>query len=413
MIEIDMMNTDTLYPTFPKRLKVLFYAVNGIGLGHLTRLLAIAKKLKINFPDSDLLFITSSDADNILSKEGIPYVHLPSKTVVGQSGTLTYRKMGRLYNALVNAVYDNFQPHILVVDTMVTGSFHDLLNILRFGNCFKVFVHRARKIEAYEQSVIQAQRFYNLVIAPHYKNAEIIPMPIGFDVPLFWAGPIMLTNKENAEERESLRKRLNVTNEENLVFISLGGGGDASNEQTLLSVFNVLSNFSENIKILLAEGLLSNTTVIRQVIDKNIWLKNKIIRLSEYPVANLFNALDLAISGAGYNTFHELLYFGIPSIFIPKVRGYDDQLARAKMAESKNACLVCEEDENFEINFYSKWQELENVEKQKKLKENCLQLIPNNYADQAAKAILSELNEWYKEDLLIIEENKDDENTSK
>jgi UDP-N-acetylglucosamine:LPS N-acetylglucosamine transferase len=41
-------------------------------------------------------------------------------------------------------------------------------------------------------------------------------------------------------------------------------------------------------------------------------------------------ALDFAISATGRNTFNELLACGIPAIFIPKVRGYDDQYRRAK-----------------------------------------------------------------------------------
>ena len=403
------METGQTYQTFPKRLKILFYAVNGIGLGHLTRLLAMAKKIKANHPESDLLFITTSDADNILSKEDIPYVHLPSKTVVGQSGTLTYRKMGRLYNSLVNAVYDNFQPHVLIVDTMVTGSFHDLLNILRFGNSFKIFIHRVRKAEAYEQSMVQAQRFYDLVIAPHFKNSEVIPMPLGFSIPLYWSGPIMLVDKENAESREEIRNRYNIGENQLLLFISLGGGGDVSNRQTLMSIFNVLAASAENIKIILAEGLLSSSIMIREIIEKNISLKDKIIRTNDFPIAQIMYGVDMAISGAGYNTFHELIYFGIPTIFIPKTRGYDDQAARANAAALKGACLVCEEDENFEINFFSQWKELNNNMRQKEIKKNCLELIPANYADQTAKMILSTLNEWFKEDEIISSGNTKEE----
>ncbi|MBC8109473.1 MAG: hypothetical protein H7Y04_00275, partial [Verrucomicrobia bacterium] len=235
-----MMTADS--QTFPKRLRVLLYAVNGIGLGHLTRLLAIARQIKKAEPDTDLLFITSSDADNLLSKENIPYIHLPSKTVASQSETLTFRKMGRLYSALVNPVFDIFQPHILIVDTMVTGSFQDLLNGLRFGNCFKVFIHRSRKIESYDQNSIQAQRFYDLVIAPHYKNTEIIPMPVGFDIPLYWAGNIMLIEKPEAFTREKVRKEFNIAEHELLMLISLGGGGDASNFHTLQMVLTLVKS---------------------------------------------------------------------------------------------------------------------------------------------------------------------------
>jgi UDP-N-acetylglucosamine--N-acetylmuramyl-(pentapeptide) pyrophosphoryl-undecaprenol N-acetylglucosamine transferase len=371
----------------PKRLRVLLYAVNGLGLGHLTRLLAIAKNIILLNPDSDLLFISSSDGDNLLSKEGIPYIHLPSKMVASQSETLTSRKMGRLYSSIVNSIFDIYQPHILLVDTMVTGSFHDLLNILRFGNCLKVFVHRSRKIESYQQSAIQAQRFYDLVIAPHYQKTEIIPMPVGFDVPLYWAGNIMLINKEQAHPREKVREELSVSENQTLVFVSLGGGGDESNLQTLQSVLTLLRPY-ENIKILFAEGLLSENTVLYNWLADHPDINSQLVKTHVYPIAQYLKGIDLAISAAGYNSFHELLYFGVPTIFVPKPRGYDDQLMRVKQAVLKGACLLCEEDDYFEENFKSNLEKLFSEKERLMLRDLAMKFVPQNHAQEAAEVIL-------------------------
>jgi UDP:flavonoid glycosyltransferase YjiC (YdhE family) len=47
-------------------------------------------------------------------------------------------------------------------------------------------------------------------------------------------------------------------------------------------------------------------------------------------------AADLVVSAAGYNSFHELLYHGIPTIFIPQVAPYlDDQERRARAASER------------------------------------------------------------------------------
>ena len=53
---------------------------------------------------------------------------------------------------------------------------------------------------------------------------------------------------------------------------------------------------------------------------------------------SLAAAADLVISAAGYNTFHELLYNRIPTIFIPQVASYlDDQERRARAASDRGA----------------------------------------------------------------------------
>src|SRR5690349_10863784 len=43
--------------------RILFYAVNGLGLGHVTRLLAIARAVRELEPNAEIVFFTSSEAE--------------------------------------------------------------------------------------------------------------------------------------------------------------------------------------------------------------------------------------------------------------------------------------------------------------------------------------------------------------
>ena len=52
-----------------------------------------------------------------------------------------------------------------------------------------------------------------------------------------------------------------------------------------------------------------------------------------YPISRYFAAFDGAVAAAGYNAFHELIRFGVPSVFVPIERETDDQAARARHAE--------------------------------------------------------------------------------
>ncbi|MFW8584402.1 glycosyltransferase [Rhizobium beringeri] len=59
-----------------------------------------------------------------------------------------------------------------------------------------------------------------------------------------------------------------------------------------------------------------------------------------YPIARYFNAVDLIITNAGYNSFHECIYGGIPAIFVPnEAPEMDEQAVRAAYAQSSGLGL--------------------------------------------------------------------------
>ncbi len=364
--------------TSPDKLRIMCYAMNGLGLGHLTRLLAIAIQLKRINPNCEILFVTTSEADNVLNRYGIPYVHLPSKKLAG-TGTIGAKKLARIYNALINPLLDNWQPHIFITDTQVTGSLNDTLHYLRYSNSYKVFIHRSRKPESYTQAQIQSQRFYHLIIAPHYPHQFLVPEPFGFEVPVFWSGPVLLKSKEETPSRDSIRRELKVQHHEILIFLSLGGGGDDSDPEIFEKVLPVLNRF-QNIKILLARGLLSTYSLTETT--------NNLIVTSIFPVSDSFAAVDIAISAAGYNTFHELMHHGVPTIFIPRERGWDDQYERAKQAEVKDACMICPA-ADIEIKLNLLFEELMNPQKRDAFRLKASSLVPENNAEKVAAEILS------------------------
>jgi hypothetical protein len=54
-----------------------------------------------------------------------------------------------------------------------------------------------------------------------------------------------------------------------------------------------------------------------------------------FPLSDCLSAVDLLIANAGYNTFHECVYGGVPAIFVPnEAPEMDDQNLRAAYAQS-------------------------------------------------------------------------------
>ena len=70
-------------------LRVVSYAINGRGLGHLTRQLAILRQIRrvaalLDLP-VECWVLTSSEADTLAQREGIPALKMPSKAMLRRS----------------------------------------------------------------------------------------------------------------------------------------------------------------------------------------------------------------------------------------------------------------------------------------------------------------------------------------
>lgn len=53
-------------------------------------------------------------------------------------------------------------------------------------------------------------------------------------------------------------------------------------------------------------------------------------------------AFDIAVSAAGYNSFNELMHFGVPTVFLPQEKWADDQKGRAERAAGVGAAVILE-----------------------------------------------------------------------
>ena len=86
--------------TKPKR--IVCYAINGSGLGHLTRLRTVAKWMRryaalLDAQAPEILFLTSSDASDSLADAGFAAFKIPSKTVARKTelNKLEYRRLAK------------------------------------------------------------------------------------------------------------------------------------------------------------------------------------------------------------------------------------------------------------------------------------------------------------------------------
>jgi UDP-N-acetylglucosamine--N-acetylmuramyl-(pentapeptide) pyrophosphoryl-undecaprenol N-acetylglucosamine transferase len=311
--------------------RFLFYAVNGLGLGHVTRLLAIARQIRRHSAAHQIVFLTSSEADNVVYGEGFAAIKLPSKTIRAETG-LQPDIYAKLVQSLTWQTIGAFDPDVLVVDTFPTGSLQELLPVLRWP-AKTAFVYRAQRLEKAQSSLLQqALPLYDRIIVPHAPGSETIPMPDLVRDRVHWVGPITIREADELLSRDEARHQLGLPIEGPVAFVSLGGGGDRDAALHFHAVAQALTD--EGLTLALAAGPLFRGTLPEGP---------AIRRLDRYPLAAHLRAFDVAVSAAGYNTSHELALAGVPTVFAPQARGLDDQEDRARrMAEDLGGAVLAD-----------------------------------------------------------------------
>ena len=78
---------------------------------------------------------------------------------------------------------------------------------------------------------------------------------------------------------------------------------------------------------------------LQSSIGPGIEVPEGVVRLdATFPMSRYFKAFDLAVAAPGYNAFHELIAFGVPTLFVPMDRNTDDQHARSSWAADGGGC---------------------------------------------------------------------------
>jgi UDP-N-acetylglucosamine--N-acetylmuramyl-(pentapeptide) pyrophosphoryl-undecaprenol N-acetylglucosamine transferase len=318
----------------PASVRILLYSVNGTGLGHLTRQLAIARWLRRLCDGLDLsaqiLFLSCSEADFLLSAEGFPSVKVPSRAVL-RAAQLSDRSAAGLIRSVARSTISELKPHAMVVDTFPTGTFDELLPALGRKSTRKVFTYREQRVEHADR--IPYDRLlahYDLMLFPHQEGEFEVPFQLPAGLQTCWTGPIVLGEEADLLPREAARKALGLPKNKTVAYAAAGGGGDRGVTRWLDLVRGVLGEFPE-LHLVLGAGPLSKG---------NLPMAKGLTWLRDFPASKYFRGFDFAVSSTGYNSAYELARFGVPAILYPQERQADDQGRRAERLASGGAAIA-------------------------------------------------------------------------
>ncbi|BCY14529.1 glycosyltransferase [Actinoplanes sp. L3-i22] len=344
---------------------VLLLSDNGAGLGHLSRLMAIGRRLPSAHP---AVIATQSYGASVAHQEGFLTEYLPSRTVLGLA---KQRWAGFLQSRLEHLV-DLHRPAVVAVDSVPHEGI--VAAAAARPDVTWVWVRRPMWRRDTGAEWIARGSAFDGILEPGEFAAEADEGPTVADrAGVHAVEPIMLLDRADLAEPAEARAALGLTDDRPAALLQLGAG----NINDIASpVGRIARHLREaGFQVLLAESMIA-TEPMPPVPGARV--------VKVYPISRYLRGLDLVVSASGYNSFHELLAFGVPAVFVPnRATSLDDQLARARFAAAAGAALCVEDPESDELDRVLA--EAVRPEVRRQLARRCAELGFGNGAEAAAR----------------------------
>lgn len=311
-----------------RRKTALLVPSNGVGLGHVTRLLAVARRLEDDF---EPVFATYAQAMSIIESFGYLAEYIPSQGETAASlpawdNWLRYE---------LGEIVQRHEPEVVVYDG--NNPTPGLMGAaLSHGRCGLAWVRRAMCPEV-PSPFLENARFFDRIIEPGeyagerdtgptvVRRHEVDPVP-----------PVRLLDAEELLPKDRAIGELGLSPDRPSALIQLGGSATRDVRDLIDRVVQKLSRL-DGLQLVVADW--NAGTVLQQQ-----WPGVRLLR--GFPISRFFNAFDFSVAAAGYNTYHEVIAFGLPTVFVANRQpSMDDQGARAEYAQDHGVGFDVPEDE--------------------------------------------------------------------
>jgi UDP:flavonoid glycosyltransferase YjiC (YdhE family) len=171
---------------------------------------------------------------------------------------------------------------------------------------------------------------FDLVVAPGELAAEADRGATAGRGDAVEVGPVTLLDAAELLPRAEAAAALGLDPDRPAALLTLGAG----------NVRDLTGDRQRFLDRMLAVPGLQVVVTHALIADQADELGDRVRATSVFPISRYYGALDFAVAAAGYNSFHELVGFGVPTAFVPNPSmPLDDQPARARWAAGAGAAL--------------------------------------------------------------------------
>ena len=346
---------------------------NGIGMGHLTRACAITESLK-EFAEPIIVSMAGGIAE-------IPgFMDVRCEYIPGRDRGWMRRDAWDIYlKERLVALIDETGAKLLSFDGVVPYPGVIAAKMAR-PEIKLVWVRRGLWQKKPQRFVLGLQsKMMDTIIEPGDFARSYDYGPTSRRKEAVGSAPISMFQNRTALSREEARKILGLDPVRPAVLVQLGTGEGDVNEKMTAALSGLLG--WKDLQVVLT----------KKPVDANgkdlapAGLDIKVVRY--FPLARLLKAFDASICAAGYNGIHELLAAKIPTVFVPNIRGTDDQEMRARWCADYGYSLVADQADLEDIEAMVK--KLQSSESRQELTEKCAQLPDVSGGEEVAKIFLA------------------------
>ncbi len=326
-------------------MKILYHAINSIGVGHLSRLIGVAGGIREINPGVSQLFLTEVKETKFLKLHNFPYFPLPSFHAVQKDQEwLGILKSKEMWVNNVSSLIHAYNPDIMIYDT---ATWAEVSNAVRTCQVKpkEVFILRARRdMKRYFEENQEIFSHLDLLVFPHSED-ELNPaeIPPYLRKKYFVSGSILRRDVSEIN-KEVIEEKYAVEDDSQFIITVTNGGGNSLQEDkehflqdVLQAIFNCDDKLPPNYKVIVVAGpLLLNITL------PSIHLPHGELIIREYEplMIDLMALSNLVICRGGYNTINEVISINTPTIAIPAERLSDDQFSRVEKVASKSDSIL-------------------------------------------------------------------------
>lgn len=351
---------------------VLFFTSNGVGLGHVTRAMAIARRCE---PGIEPVFVTLSQAARLIEEAGYTVEYLPFHAYLGAEVNRWNQHLAAELSEMVR-FYD---PRVIAFDGNTPYS--GLLKAMQGSErAWSVWIRRGFWRAGSGAAALEREGAFDAVIEPEDLADVVDRGPTTkqrsrtLRVP-----PIRLLDEAELLPRDAARRELDLPADRLCVLIQLGAGNNfdfGAIQERVLSRLAIQPNCTV--------ALLDSPIAHGGAPEEGVF---RVLR--HFPSSRLLHAFDCVVSAVGYNSFHELVLSGTPSLLVPNEHPMmDDQRARAEHAERMGWSLTARTAEIYRLG--EKLERLLDPEERSAMRHAMADLHHRNGAEDAAR-ILAEM----------------------
>ena len=291
--------------------RILFFNINGSGMGHLSRCLAYARRMQGR---ARPVFFSLASAVEFIHDMGFEADYFVSEFWSRSHINAWNRELA----IRVGLMLEEVRPAAVVFDG--TWPFHGFMHACdKYGVPLRVWSNRGLHKEDFEPVPVKESAF-DLVIQPGEVGANFTIERAERPGRKVTTPPVTLLKRDELLDRDEARDRLGLKRNGRYALFSLGPGN-----------FKDVSDIAYG---LLEEMRGREFTVVwarAPISVRNVPLPVDVPTISVYPLARYMRAFDVFASAAGYNACCEIVQSGLPSLLVPNTLVADDQARRADL----------------------------------------------------------------------------------